>query len=396
MPVYKYKALTKKGEYIGNTYNAGSKDEVIEMLRNRNYYPILIKKSNTWKFFCRSIPTKDLEIFCRQFYTMFHAGVNIVKCLTAIQMYTTNKKMGMILKNVQEGIEKGRTFSKSLADEKIFPQFFINMVEAGEMSGKLDMIMKRMAIHYEKENKLRRKIESAMVYPLILCVTSILVVIFLLTYVLPTFIILFQDAHVQLPLSTRILLKISTLCTRYGYEFFLAFLFLLCGIYYIGKDDRIKQFLDQLKFEIPAVKDMVKKIVSIRFSRTFSILLASGAPLITSLESTKKVIGNRFVENRMNIVVQRVTKGENLTNSVNKMGVFLPIVISMIEIGEESGTLDNMLDQTADFLDEEMDKTIQKMLPMIEPLFILFMAGIVGFIVLAMMMPVFNMMDTIS
>jgi type IV pilus assembly protein PilC len=396
MPVYKYKALNQKGNCIINTYRANSKNEVIHMLQGMDYYPITIKRSSFLQIFYRKITSKELSIFCRQLFALFHSGIDIVRCFHALSLQTTNKNMKMILKNIEEDLEKGQTLTISLNNAKVFPKLFIHMIEAGEMSGKLDKILEKMALHYEKESKLKKKIEAAMIYPCILSMTSIIVVIFLLTYVMPNFVSMFENAGVALPLPTRILLKISSLCIDYGYVGCILFVFGVCILCYFAKKEGVQVFLDELKFKIPIVKRIIMKIVSIRFSRILSLLLASGILLITALESASKVVENKFVEKQIKKSIEEIAKGKSLANSLKYRGVFLPFMISMIEIGEESGTLDHLLEQSANFLDDEMDKTLEKILPMLEPLLIMIMSVIVGFIVFAMIMPIFDMMNTIS
>ncbi|QXM06003.1 type II secretion system F family protein [Crassaminicella indica] len=395
MPFYRYKALTQKGNYIMNTYQANNKNEVIHMLQAMNYYPISIQKAFSLQIFFKKMNSKELSIFCRQFYVLFHAGVDIIRCFHALTLQTTNKNLKIILKSIEESLKKGQTLTLALTYTKVFPQLFINMIQAGEMSGKLDKILKKMAIHYEKESKFQKKIATAMIYPLILCITSILVVIFLLTYVIPCFINMFENAGVQLPLPTRILLIISSLCIHYWYFGFILLIFSACWLYRISKKDNTQMFLDKLKFRIPIMKRITQIIISIRFSRTLALLLSSGISLISALEITSKAVSNKFVENQIKKSIEEIAKGESLAKSVKEIGLFSPLMISMIEIGEEAGTLDNLLDQTADFMEEEIEKILEKILPMLEPLLITVMAIIIGFILLAMVMPIFEITNTI-
>lgn len=393
---FKYKALNQKGNCITSTYRANSKNEVIQMLQRMDYYPISIKRSSILQLFYRKMKPKELSIFCKQLYALFHSGIDIVRCFHALSLQTTNKNIKTILKNIEEDLEKGQTLTIALTNAKVFPKLFIHMVQTGEMSGKLDKILEKMAFQYEKESKLKKKIETAMIYPCILSITSILVVIFLLTFVMPNFVSMFENAGVVLPLPTRILLKISSFCIHYGHMGCILFIFCICTFCYFAKKESIQLLLDQLKFKIPIIKGITMKIISIRFSRTLSLLLSSGILLITALESASKLSENKFVEKQIKKAIEEIAKGESLANTLKYMGIFSPFMISMIEIGEESGTLDHLLNQSANFLEDEMDKTLEKMLPMLEPLLIMFMSIVVGFIVFAMIMPIFDMMNTIS
>lgn len=400
MPLYEYKAITDKGEILSGTYEAVNENEVIAMLRQSRHYPMKVKetveKNNILDIsIFNSVKIKDLAIFCRQFYTLLNAGIPIVNCLEVLKVQTENKKLRNTLHNVYDDIQKGATFSTSLKNhKKVFPDLLVNMIEAGELSGNLDLILERMSINYEKENKITNKIKAAMIYPLMLSIVSILVVIFLLVFVMPTFLSMFE--RTTLPAPTRGLLSVSYSLTTYWYVYTIGFILFILGFSQLHSSERGKLFLDSLKFKIPVVKGVTQKVVTSRFTRTLSTLLASGIPLIQALESTAKVSGNKVVELGMRQVIHEISMGVTLANSIKKIGVFSPMVISMIEIGEDSGQLDDILDKTANFYDEETEGALQKMTTLIEPLMIIIMAIIIGLIVIAMILPMFDMINTIS
>lgn len=400
MPLYEYKAITDKGESLSGTYEAVNENEVIAMLRQSRHYPVKVKetveKNNILDIsIFKSVKIKDLAIFCRQFYTMLNAGIPIINCLEVLKIQTENKKLKNTLDDVYDDIQKGAAFSTSLKNhKKVFPDLLVNMIEAGELSGNLDAILERMSIHYEKENKITNKIKGAMVYPLMLSTVSILVVIFLLVFVMPTFLSMFE--RTTLPAPTRALLFVSYSLTSYWYVYTIGLILFILGFSQLYESERGKLFFDGLKFKIPVVKGATQKVVTSRFTRTLSTLLASGIPLIQALESTAKVSGNRVVELGMREVIYEISMGATLTNSIKKIGVFPPMVISMIQIGEDSGQLDDILDKTANFYDEETESALQKMTTLIEPLMIIIMAIIIGLIVIAMILPMFDMINTIS
>ncbi|MBU5677592.1 type II secretion system F family protein [Alkaliphilus sp. MSJ-5] len=400
MPLYEYKAITDKGESLSGTYEAVNENEVIAMLRQSRHYPMkvkeTVKKNNILDIsIFKSVKIKDLAIFCRQFYTMLNAGIPIINCLEVLKVQTENKKLKNTLDDVYDDIQKGAAFSTSLKNhKKVFPDLLVNMIEAGELSGNLDSILERMSFHYEKENKIANKIKAAMVYPLMLSTVSILVVIFLLVFVMPTFLSMFEKT--TLPVPTRALLFVSYSLTSYWYVYTIGLILFILGFSQLYESERGKLFFDRLKFKIPVVKGATQKVVTSRFTRTLSTLLASGIPLIQALESTAKVSGNRVVELGMREVIDEISMGVTLTNSIKKIGVFPPMVISMIQIGEDSGQLDDILDKTANFYDEETESALQKMTTMIEPLMIIIMAIIIGLIVIAMILPMFDMINTIS
>ncbi len=400
MPLYEYKVITDKGENLTGTYEASSEKEVIAMLRQNNHYPVKVKETIERKdildsFIFKSVKIKDLAVFCRQFYTMLNAGIPIVNCLDVLREQTENKKLKSTLSEVYDDIQKGATFSTSLKNHKrIFPELLINMIEAGELSGNLDSILERMSIHYEKESKISNKIKGAMVYPILLSIVSILVVIFLLVFVMPTFLSMFEG--VRLPAPTRVLLLVSYFLTDYWYIYTIGIILVIFGFSQFYESEKGRLFFDRLKFKIPVVKGTTQKVVTSRFTRTLSTLLTSGIPLIQALESTSKVSGNKVVETEIKQAIDEISTGATLTNSIKKIGVFPPMVISMIQIGEESGQLDDILDKTANFYDEETESALQKMITLVEPLMIILMAIIIGAIVIAMILPMFEMVDTIS
>ncbi|MTI48218.1 MAG: type II secretion system F family protein [Firmicutes bacterium] len=402
MPNYKYTALDKLGKKVDKTYSANSREEVLNMLRQNGYYPVNIeidsKAKDIKKFSLPSkVKTKDIAIFCRQFYAMLNAGVPIINCLEILRNQTENKKLKKTVGEVYEDVQKGMTFSESLKNHRnVFPDLLIHMVEAGEVSGNLDIIMDRMASHFEKENKINNKIKSAMTYPIILGIVAVIVVIFLLTVVMPTFIGMFEGSGVPLPLPTRILLSISDFLKGYWY----LVLIITIGLFYIltkyMQTDKGKYAMDRFKFRIPVLSSTTKKVVTSRFTRTMSTLLASGVSLIEALDIVSRVVGNKIVSDGLQQSKEDVRKGINLAEPIGNIGIFPPMVVSMIKIGEESGALDDILDKTANFYDEEVETAMQRLTTLLEPIMIVFMAVIIGFIVIAMMLPMFDMVNTIQ
>lgn len=401
MPVYKYKAVTYDGKKVQGQYSASSKIEVINMLKSDNIYPIEInevissKDIKDLKIFNR-VKIKDIAVFCRQFYTMLNSGVTIVNCLEVLRCQTENKKLKKTLGQVYESVQKGMTLSEALKRHKdVFPELLINMVEAGEVSGNLDTILNRMAIHYEKENKISNKIKSAMMYPLVLSIVATVVVVFLLTVVMPTFISMFQQSGTTLPTPTLVLLGISDIIKNYWY----IIIAIITGLVYLFKKyyetERGRAYIDKLKFRIPILNGVITKIITSRFTRTLSTLLASGVSLIKALDIVSKIVGNKVIEEGINKVKDEVRRGMDLASPIDKLGVFPPMVVSMIKIGEESGSLDEILDKTANFYDDEVEASLQKMTSLIEPIMIIIMALIVGFIVISMVLPMFDMINTV-
>lgn len=401
MAIYKYKAISEAGQVQEGYHEASSEEDVLIMLKSSNYYPMFIeedKGTNIKKdFFSKKVTKKDIAVFCRQFYTMINAGISIINCLDILEKQTENKTLKKSTYNVYEDVQKGMTLSEAMEKhKKVFPPLLINMVEAGEVSGNLDVLMERMAIHYEKENNIENKVKNALVYPIVLSIVAIAVVIFLLTVVMPTFISMFETSGSILPTPTRALLAISNWLSEYWYLFIGIALFIIVGIISFGKTTEGRIFYDTLKIKIPGIKNMNIKIITSRFTRTLSTLLSSGIPLLQGLDVVSKVVGNKVVSNKLNEAKDDIRKGIPMSRTIKDIGLFPPMVDSMIKIGEESGALDDILYKTADFFDEEVEASLQKMTTLLEPILIVFMAVIIGFIVIAMAMPMFDMVNTIE
>jgi type IV pilus assembly protein PilC len=270
------------------------------------------------------------------------------------------------------------------------------MIEAGEASGTLDSILERMARHFEQESKLESKIKSALVYPSALIVVSIAVVIFMLVAVLPTFTSMFTSSGVDLPWPTQLLMNLSEWIKTYWYLLGGGLLIVVMGWFYFISTTEGRRFLDNLKIKIPGIRVTSIKIITARFTRTLSTLLASGIPLLQALEVVGKVLNNVVVQDRLIDSTDGIRRGASLSRAVRAMDIFPPMVDSMINIGEESGALDEILYKTADFYEDEVEMSLQRMTTLIEPVLLVFMAVIIGFIVIAMAMPMFEMVNAVQ
>ena len=401
MPIYEYKAISRTGQSVQGNYTAQDKSQVLEMLRNNHYYPVYVKelvkgKEITFDLF-QKVKIKDIVIFCRLFYTMLHAGVPIIQTIDILSKQLENAKLRKIMVEIYDELQKGSTFSESMKKHRdVFPELLLSMIEAGEVSGTLDIIMDRMAVHFEKESKIQSKVKGAMMYPAILSIVAVLVVIFLLTFVMPTFVSMFQGSGVELPAPTRVLLAISGFIQTYWYlllfvTFALFFLFRV-----LLKTDAARLVWDQMKLRIPIIKGTLIKIATSRFTRTLSTLLRSGITLLEALEIAANVAGNKVVSNGILRAKEEVRKGLDLSVPLRELRIFPPMVDSMIRVGEESGTLDDVLERIADFYDNEVEAAIQSMTSLLEPIMIVIMALIIGSIVIAMVLPMFDMINTVQ
>ncbi|MFO7636061.1 MAG: type II secretion system F family protein [Clostridia bacterium] len=384
MPVYKYTALTNEGKTILGTFSAADRSQLIHMIRENGYHPVKVKevieKKDVKEFGFRGrVKTQDIAVFCRQFYSMLNAGVTIVKGLDILQQQTQNKKLKAVTKDLYETVQKGLSLSEAMRHHgDVFPELLINMVETGEVSGTIDAAMNRMAFHFEKENKLKNKIRAAMVYPIILSVLAIGVVIFLLTFVMPMFLEMFTSSGVELPGPTRLLLAMSNGLRDYWYIIGGVVLIIVYAIRGFIKSEKGRLKWDTFVLKIPVLKHTVTLISTTRFTRTLSTLLSSGIPLLQAMEVVARVVSNKVASNAVLTARDDMRKGTDLASPIKRAAVFPPMVDSMIKIGEESGTLDEILGKTADFYEDELETSLQKLASMMEPLVLIFMGAVIG------------------
>lgn len=400
MPKYKYRAMGPKGERVESEYEAQTRNEVINMLTSNGYYPLKIEEINQSKEIdlkiFNKVTLKDISIFCRQFYTMIDAGVTINKSLSILSNQTTNKKLKEAIRNMEEDVSKGEILSVSMKkQEDIFPDLLISMIEVGEITGNLDDIMLKMADQYEKENKINNKVKVAMTYPSVLAIVAVLVVAIMMTFVMPKFLEIFDSMGTELPIVTKLLIQISEFVASNAIIIWIIVLIIVicAGVYF--KTEHGTYTLSLLKLKIPVIDKLNQKIIVSRFTRTLSVLLSSGIPMIKALELISEIVGNKLAENDIIRTRDNVSRGENLYNSLNNSDIFPEMLSTMVRIGEETGSLDEILYKTADFYDEELENQIQVTASMVEPIMIVIMGVIIGFIVLAIMMPMTNMYDSI-
>ena len=395
MPRYKYRVMNSEGEKIEGYYEADSKNDVMDHISINGYYPLLIEEvvesKNITFTLGQNVKVKDIAIFCRQFYTMLDAGVPILICLDILSKQIVNIKLRETIKSIKEDVEIGESLSEAMKKyPSVFPKFLISLVASGEASGNLDIIMLRLSNYYEKENKIMNKVKSAMIYPIILSFVALVAVIFILTYVMPTFTELFEGNGTEIPVSTKLLMSLSNgIKENWISIIFLIFIIFISLKIYL-KTDNGEYILSKLKLKIPVIKNLNQMIIVTRFTRTLSILTASGVSLINSLEIVSSVSGNKIAEKELITVKDRVMRGDSLYISMNDSKIFPAMLYSMIKIGEETGKLDDILNKTADFYDEELDNTIQTAVSMLEPALIVVMGIIIGFIVISIMLPMFD------
>ncbi|ELC8425697.1 type II secretion system F family protein [Clostridium perfringens] len=401
MANFKYKAINSEGQRIEGSQSADSESQVREMLLSNQYYPLSIEKENSKGksslSFNRKVKLKDIAVFCRQFYVMLDSGLSIGKALNILIEQGEKPKLREALIGVNGDLKRGETLASSMRKRKdVFPNLLTSMIDAGERSGNLDIILKRMAEYYEKETKIRGKIKSAMIYPIVLGVVAIIAITFILTFVMPTFVQMFEENNVDLPTSTKMVLGTSKMLGKYGIIIFLILVtaIILLGKYLKSEEGQYK--LSVINLKIPVIKKLTQKIIVSRFTRTMGIVSSSGMSLVTSLEIVASVVGNKIAEKELLKVKEKVLKGEGLGDSIMNIKIFPPMLASMVKVGEEAGSLDSILDKTADFYDDELEREIQTATALIEPAMIVVMGVIIGFLLVSILTPMFKMYNSIG
>lgn len=400
MPKYKYTAVDADGKNVKDTIFATNMAEFNAVLKQKGEYALSVKEiaenDTSSRANANAIGMKDLSILCKQFATMLNAGITIVKSLDVLYQQQEKEKLKNILLKVYEQVQVGKSLSKALAStDGAFPNFMVSMIEAGEMSGSVDQIMERLSQHYEKQMKLKNKVSSAMVYPILLLVVGFSVVMGLFLFVMPNLMSMFGDPE-DLPGLTRALMAMSNFTQKYWYIIigFVVVLFLVFGVFKNTK--LVKSLFDRLCLFTPAIGKLYAVVMSANFCRTMYSVFSSGMSLITSLELTTNVLNNSVVSEKMTGVLDEIRSGGALSGALHRTELFPQMMVTMINVGEESGALDEILEKTADFYDIEADNAIQKMVSLLEPVMIVVLGGIVGTVIIGIMMPVFGMYENVG
>ena len=402
MPKYHFTAVNMSGKTMEGVYEAQNEQAVVEVLRQKSFYYLKLeeisdrKDVKELKLFSK-IKAKDLSVYCRQFSSILKAGMPLIKCLDMLAEQTENISLKSITKNVCEEVQKGSGLSQALSlhIDKL-PPILINMIAAGEESGTLDHSLEVMAEHFEKEHKTKSKVKNAMRYPIILIIVAVIVVIIMLIVVVPTFKGIFANAGAELPLPTKILLGLSDMLQHNG--LILVGFGIVASItsrIYIRSDKGRLQF-DKFKFKIPILGDFLKKSIAARFARTMATLLTSGVAITEALKITGKTMDNIYVMNGITDVIEQVKQGKGLYTTLKNLQIYPIMLENMVMMGEESGTLDDMLLRAAVFYEDEVDRASQGLTSMLEPLIIVFLGSIIAFIVIAIMLPMFELNNLVS
>ena len=403
MPIYEYKAFTVKGKSVTDIIDADSAASARQKLRAAKIYPVSIKEvydtvskksrlSGVFHSFSSKVTSAELAMLTRQLATLLSAGFPLVSALHTLIPQTRSSYLKQVLSQVKDSIEGGSTFAGGLSQyPDIFSDIYINMVKSGESSGTLEIVLNRLAEISERQQALNHKIKSAMAYPILMFFVGTAILVFLLTYIVPTITSMFADMDQVLPLPTILLIGVSEYLKDYWWAFLIAIAAGVFGMKKFIATERGRYLYDRFVLSVPIVGPLRQKLAVGRFARTLGSLLENGVSLMAALDIVKNIVGNRLIADAIDSAAQAVEKGGSLSKALDESGLFPHITIQMIQVGENSGELESMLGKIADIYENEVETTVSGMTAMLEPLIILFMAVIVGFIVLAIALPIFEM-----
>jgi type IV pilus assembly protein PilC len=396
MPTFTYTARDVKGEMKQATVEAPNREEVMNQLRKQKLQVIEVDEgAGAPKKRSGAIKMRDIVIFTRQFSTMINAGLPLVQALSILSEQSENPVLKDITRSVVYDVESGNTLADAMRKHpKAFNELYVNMVAAGEAGGILDTILLRLAVFIEKNDQLMRKVKGAMVYPLVIMSVAAVAISALLFFVIPTFEKMFKEAGVPLPLMTQIVISLSAFLQAYWWAMGIGGFVGFRVFKQWHKTPAGTMAVDRLMLKLPILGDVVRKSAVSRFTRTLGTLISSGVSILEGLEITAKTSGNRVIHDAIMESRASIAGGDTISAPLKKSKVFPPMVISMINVGEQTGGLDEMLTKIADFYDDEVDAAVGGLMAMMEPLMIVFLGIVVGGMVVAMYLPIFDMVST--
>ncbi|MEO0270874.1 MAG: type II secretion system F family protein [candidate division WOR-3 bacterium] len=402
MPTFVWKGRTPEGRAVEGEMSAESQQEVISALRKRNIIPISVNIKEKKKLpsledlFPSKIKVDEMAMFTKQFATMLEAGLPLMDALNTLYIQTKNRTLKKTIGKIAEDLEGGYTLADSMRKhKKVFSDLYVNMVEAGEKGGALGEILIRLAEYLEKTADLQRKIKGAMVYPVIVLVVAIAATVALLVFVIPTFANLYEGFGAELPFLTKMVIGLSNFVKKFILLIILFIVAIVVGLRMWYGTDPGKEVIDRVMLKFPIIGNLIHKQALSRFSRTLSTLLRSGVPLIDSMDITSKTTGNRVVQHALERARNSIREGSTISSPLQKSGVFPPLVVQMVHIGEQSGNLDEMLLKVSEFYDKEVDAAVDALTSALEPLIMVVLGGVVGTMVIAMYLPIFKLIPTL-
>ncbi|MGE5142070.1 MAG: type II secretion system F family protein [Acidobacteriota bacterium] len=400
MPLFEYTARNLKGDIVKDQVDLPTKDDVVAHLRKNRLVLVQVRQAPRAVSVPRlggGVKTRDVVVFTRQFATMINAGLPLVQALDILAQQTENKTLAGVTRQVVYDVESGQTLADALRKHpKAFSDLYVNMVAAGEAGGILDTILVRLAQFLEKNDAIIRKVKGAMVYPAVIMTVAVVAVAVLLIFVIPTFQNMFASVNLDLPLPTRIVIGMSNVLKSYWWAIIgvIGITVFAIARYYKTAPGRLQ--IDGLMLRFPVLGDLLRKSAVSRFTRTLGTLISSGVSILDGLEITARTAGNMVIHNAVMESRQSIAGGDTISAPLQRSKVFPPMVISMIAVGEQTGGLDEMLSKIADFYDEEVDAAVGTLLSLMEPIMIVVLGVIVGGMVVAMYLPIFDMVNAVQ
>lgn len=402
---FQYRVRDTQGRLLQGTLDGDSQKLVAVKLREMGYVPIAIEQQQSSNLkkdlkipgLSDRVSQKDVAIFSRQFATMINSGLSLIRALHILNEQTENKKLASIVNEVRLDVETGASLSQALSRHpKAFSRLYVAMVRAGETGGVLDRVLTQLADIIEKQVELKRKIKSAMTYPVAVLFLVLLIVTAMLIFVVPTFETLYADLGGTLPLPTRILLMVSRIVVKWAPVIIVVEVAGVVGFKKWIQSAGGRAQWDTFKLRVPIFGKLVHKTVLTRFSRTFAVLLRSGVPILEALEITSETVDNTVAARAIRATQDAVKRGESVASELERHAIFPPMVVQMLAVGEETGQVDTMLEKVADFYDQEIEATVDALTSLLEPLLIVVMGGAVGGMVIALYMPMFQIINLVK
>jgi type IV pilus assembly protein PilC len=404
MAKFAWEGKNRGGQKVTGEIEAPNEAFVLAQLRKDQVAPLSIKKRGGFDFDIgkllkseKKVTQKELAVFTRQFATMIDAGLPLVQCLDILAAQQENASFKKVLVKVKEDVESGSTFADALGKHpKVFDPLFVNLVAAGEVGGILDTILSRLAEHIEKAMKLAKKIKGAMVYPSTIVAVAVIVTVVLLVYVIPIFAKMFQDFGKALPGPTAFVLMLSDFTRKYFLVFIVgSFLTGAAFKWYVAQENGRRNW-DRLLLRLPVVGSLLQRIAVARFSRTLGTMVSSGVPILESMDIVAKTAGNKVIEEAIIKARGSISEGKTIAEPLAESNVFPPMVTQMVAVGEATGALDVMLNKIADFYDEEVDSAVDALTALLEPMLMVFLGVVIGGLVIAMYLPVFQLAGAVG
>ncbi len=398
MTVYKYSGINKKGEQVKGRVEADDERGARNSLLSQGIRSDKIKKDWTQlDLSTGGVSGREIVIFTRQFATMINAGLSIIQGLDILANQAESPAFRKVLRKVKNSVEEGKSLSDSLGEHPAqFDELYVNLVAAGEVGGILDTILDRLAIYLEKNMKLKKRVKGAMAYPSVILVVTIAVIALLLIKVVPTFAGMFAASGQKLPGLTQMIVDMSDFARAYWFPILGIIVGIGIGIKFAIKNEKVRYFIHKAAISAPIFGPVIKKVAVARFTRTLGTLVSSGVPLVEGLNVVAKTAGNKIVENGILYVREKVMEGSDMTTPLTEAGIFPPMVVQMIGVGEATGAMDTMLNKIADFYEEEVDVAVAALTSMLEPVMMVVIGGVVGTTLVAMYLPIFSMANAIG